>query len=260
MKFSLITSALALVCSGAIQASPLPDFPFINVTGVAKLEVAPDEARLQLVIRHTAATADAATNAVYQQSRQLLQFLQTQGLSEADIEAAQLNKSALYKDYNDRTITGYEASQPVMLTLKQLTNYAAIMDYLFKQPQIFNIQASFDSSKREQHELKLSQLAGENARQRAQQLAAGKLIWEEKSCINCHTILGEGAFFAHRARHATVQAAAPGRLWCLTAMRFAELSNRQPGVALALVMAAGQVLARRAVDSRATPIWRSRLP
>lgn len=172
MKFSLITSALALVCSGAIQASPLPDFPFINVTGVAKLEVAPDEARLQLVIRHTAATADAATNAVYQQSRQLLQFLQTQGLSEADIEAAQLNKSALYKDYNDRTITGYEASQPVTLTLKQLTNYAAIMDYLFKQPQIFNIQASFDSSKREQHELKLSQLAGENARQRAQQLAA----------------------------------------------------------------------------------------
>ena len=64
------------------------------------------------------------------------------------------------------------------------------------------------------------------------------------------SILGEGAFFAHRARHATVQAAAPGRLWCLTAMRFAELSNRQPGVALALVMAAGQVLARRAVDSR----------
>ena len=56
------------------------------------------------------------------------------------------------------------------------------------------------------------------------------------------SILGEGAFFAHRARHATVQAAAPGRLWCLTAMRFAELSNRQPGVALALVMAAGQVL------------------
>ena len=27
-------------------------------------------------------------------------------------------------------------------------------------------------------------------------VAAGKLIWEEKSCINCHTILGEGAYFA----------------------------------------------------------------
>ena len=27
-------------------------------------------------------------------------------------------------------------------------------------------------------------------------VAAGKHIWEEKACINCHTILGEGAYFA----------------------------------------------------------------
>ena len=172
MKFTLIHSTILLAMSSAALASPLPDFPFINVTGMAKLDVAPDSARVQLVIRHTGATAEAATQAVYQQSARLLQFLQTQGVTEEDIEAAQLDKSALYKDYNDRTITGYEASQPVTLTLKQLTNYAAIMDFLFKQPQIFNIQASFDSSQREQHEQKLSQLAGENARQRAQQLAA----------------------------------------------------------------------------------------
>ncbi len=25
---------------------------------------------------------------------------------------------------------------------------------------------------------------------------AGKLVWEEHSCINCHTIMGEGAYFA----------------------------------------------------------------
>lgn len=27
-------------------------------------------------------------------------------------------------------------------------------------------------------------------------VAAGKHLWEEKACINCHTILGEGAYFA----------------------------------------------------------------
>ena len=27
-------------------------------------------------------------------------------------------------------------------------------------------------------------------------MAAGKHIWEKNSCINCHTILGEGAYFA----------------------------------------------------------------
>ena len=27
-------------------------------------------------------------------------------------------------------------------------------------------------------------------------VARGKKIWEDKSCVNCHTILGEGAYFA----------------------------------------------------------------
>lgn len=63
-------------------------------------------------------------------------------------------------------------------------------------------------------------------------------------------VLGEGAFFAHRPRRATVQASTPSRLWCLTALRYSELANRQPALALALVVMAGQVLARRASDSR----------
>ncbi|MGB4826758.1 MAG: cytochrome c [Paracoccaceae bacterium] len=28
------------------------------------------------------------------------------------------------------------------------------------------------------------------------EVAAGKLLWERHSCINCHTLLGEGAYFA----------------------------------------------------------------
>lgn len=27
-------------------------------------------------------------------------------------------------------------------------------------------------------------------------VAAGKLVWEENNCIGCHTLLGEGAYFA----------------------------------------------------------------
>lgn len=174
MKLATITAALAFTLTGAVQASPLPDFPFITVSGEAKLEVVPDKARIQFVIRHTAAKADAATEAVYKQGRDLMQFLAAQGVTEADIDAAQINKEALYKDYNDRTITGYEASQPITVTLNQLGNYVAVMDYLFKQPQIFSIQGSFDSSQREQHELKLSEQAGADARRRATYLAAAQ--------------------------------------------------------------------------------------
>lgn len=68
--------------------------------------------------------------------------------------------------------------------------------------------------------------------------------------VGAGSVVGEGAFFSHRPRSATVQAGAPSRLWTLTALRFSELSNRQPAVALALAMAAGSVLARRLGNRR----------
>lgn len=35
-----------------------------------------------------------------------------------------------------------------------------------------------------------------NAETLTDSVRAGKRIWEDKTCINCHTILGEGAYFA----------------------------------------------------------------
>ena len=35
-----------------------------------------------------------------------------------------------------------------------------------------------------------------NAETLTDSVRAGKRVWEEKACINCHTIMGEGAYFA----------------------------------------------------------------
>ena len=64
------------------------------------------------------------------------------------------------------------------------------------------------------------------------------------------SVVGEGAFFSMRPRSATVQASAPTKLWTLTALRFTELTNRQPALALGLAMAAGAVLAKRLGNRR----------
>ena len=64
------------------------------------------------------------------------------------------------------------------------------------------------------------------------------------------SVVGEGAFFSMRFRSATVQASAPTKLWTLTALRFTELTNRQPAIALGLAMAAGAVLAKRLGNRR----------
>jgi CRP-like cAMP-binding protein len=57
--------------------------------------------------------------------------------------------------------------------------------------------------------------------------------------------VGEGAFFTRLPRNATAQAASPSKIWCLTPIRFTELSNRQPGLALEVAMALGSLVSRR---------------
>ena len=57
--------------------------------------------------------------------------------------------------------------------------------------------------------------------------------------------VGEGAFFSRQPRAATVQAANPCHIWSLTPIRFTELSNRQPTLALEIAMALGALVSRR---------------
>lgn len=70
------------------------------------------------------------------------------------------------------------------------------------------------------------------------------------AAVGAGSVVGEGGFFSYMARSATVQAASACRLWSLTPMRFSELSNRQPAVALALAMALGAIMAKRVVSNR----------
>ena len=57
--------------------------------------------------------------------------------------------------------------------------------------------------------------------------------------------VGEGAFFSRMPRNATVQAATPCKIWSLTPIRFTELSNRQPALALEVAMALGALVSKR---------------
>ena len=63
--------------------------------------------------------------------------------------------------------------------------------------------------------------------------------------VGAGSLLGEGAFFSHLPRSATVNAGSACRLWCLTPLRFRELSTRFPELALEMTVAMSAVLARR---------------
>ena len=63
--------------------------------------------------------------------------------------------------------------------------------------------------------------------------------------VGAGSLLGEGAFFSHLPRSATVNAGSDCRVWSLTPLRFRELSIRHPDIALELTVAMAAVLARR---------------
>lgn len=63
--------------------------------------------------------------------------------------------------------------------------------------------------------------------------------------LNAGSAVGEGAFFSRQPRSASVTAAAACRMWRLTPLRFSEMANRQPSIALELTLALGLVMARR---------------
>ncbi|MBN9411611.1 MAG: cyclic nucleotide-binding domain-containing protein [Burkholderiales bacterium] len=63
--------------------------------------------------------------------------------------------------------------------------------------------------------------------------------------INPGSVVGEGAFFSRLPRSASVVATGPCKLWSLTPIRFTEMANRQPAVALEVAMGLGAVIAKR---------------
>ena len=66
--------------------------------------------------------------------------------------------------------------------------------------------------------------------------------------LNPGSVVGEGAFFSRLPRSANVIATGAARVWRLTALRFSEMSNRQPALALELTMSLGAVIAKRMVN------------
>ncbi|MDB5858249.1 MAG: signal transduction protein : sensor, cNMP-binding domain-like protein [Ramlibacter sp.] len=63
--------------------------------------------------------------------------------------------------------------------------------------------------------------------------------------VEAGSAVGEGAFFSRNPRSATVQAASLCKIWSLTPIRFTELTNRQPAMALEIAMALGSLVSRR---------------
>jgi uncharacterized protein YggE len=114
-------------------ASPEPAPPAgsivksITVTGEGKVKVKPDTASLSVGVQASAATATEALNQANTSAAALITALKSAGIADNDIATSGLS---IYPQYGPagNTITGYQASNNVTVTVRDITRTGPVID------------------------------------------------------------------------------------------------------------------------------------
>lgn len=145
---------------------------YVSVSGQGVVEVMPDFLTLQLEISATEPKASAAKAKVDAAMRELLTLTRDMNIAEADIDASRITNHPVYDwDNNRQVLRGELVSRPVTITLRDLTQHTDLVHHLLQNPlvQLQHSQPGF--SQPEQHYLRATTLALNNARNKAQHMA-----------------------------------------------------------------------------------------
>lgn len=127
-----------------IGRNGLPATDTITVTANGQATVAPDVAGISFSVENTAPTVSQAQEATTKQSNAVLDYVKAQGVAEKDVRTLSYNISpqyaypspcpagALCPDYRAPKITGYQVSQTVQVTVRDLTKVGDLLSGLGK--------------------------------------------------------------------------------------------------------------------------------
>lgn len=172
----LYFALVMLLCAFFSRASTLPDFPFVAVTGQSSKQVAPDSAKLSFRITTFHASSDVAQTQLAQASSKVLALLKANGVTDSQISAFELEKTAKRKrdeQYNELDVLGYDLNRRFDITLADLKKYPDLMTQLYATDYVHDLSTSFDTSDRGNIETALIAAAAAQAKQKAEQMAEG---------------------------------------------------------------------------------------
>ena len=172
-KMRSITIVLALVAAGASAQSNLPNAPHIYVEGSAGVQIAPDVLRLTGEINSVSLDATEAERTVYEKSAILLKACKDHGIGGDQISSSTVSMYPKY-EYRDRrnVLVGYELSRTFEITLTALDKYYPALRAIVESGAVSELNAVFSVSDSEASIVRAQQLAIEDARSRADRLAA----------------------------------------------------------------------------------------
>ena len=178
-----IPFACLLLLSACVPAwgTDLPAFPFINVTGVATREVAPDLAKVSFTVTARDPSAEVAANTVATQTQAALDLLTAGGIAPADIDAHGLAKQVVFDREPGGISSGprraatprYEVSRSIAVLVRKVASWPDLGTKLLEMPNVENLEVRFDRADRKALEAELMAEAAHDAERRAGQMASG---------------------------------------------------------------------------------------
>ena len=168
---------LIILSAFSASASPIPDFPFVTVTGESSRKVAPNMVTIQLQALVFDKKAKTAQLKLERTTEGLINLLATNGIELNKISSEQVNKrtkrARRNNSYEELEILGYELSRQFKIELDNLKHFAAISNALLKQENIVGISNRFDVSDKQEIAIELIAEAGAKAKNKATQMATG---------------------------------------------------------------------------------------
>lgn len=131
---ALIGGALLMGAAAPALAQTSADSAFkattFSLSAYGETRVAPDMATITLGVQTEAATAGEALKANGARMNQVMAALKKAGIAERDIQTSNLNLNAqyAYEQNQPPKLTGYQASNQVTITVRDLTKLGATVD------------------------------------------------------------------------------------------------------------------------------------
>ncbi len=170
----IIVIFIFLAVSNISNATNLPDFPFVVSTGVAEKDVTPDIATININIQAFDKESSLALKAANIASKNIIELIKKYNIDINQLEAGDIQKSTTRQrdnNYNQLEILGYDVSRTITLNIINISQYSNLMNDFISINNVSSLNSQFDHSDRVEIESELIDLASENAKASAKQMA-----------------------------------------------------------------------------------------
>lgn len=127
---SLLFFALAPVCPAQDNCPPHPRL--ISVVGTAEMNVAPDEVILSVGVESRDEALAVAKSKNDAGTKNVMALARGAGVEQKDIQTSAVRMGPIYSQEKVPRLLGYEISQTIAITLKDVSKYEALMTRLLE--------------------------------------------------------------------------------------------------------------------------------